>query len=376
MNVAQRAPDQSTANQSAIVRPAIIDCDIHPTLAKSSDILPYLPARWRDHAASFGLLPRHGFQSGPAYPKGQPDAARLDAWPPGGRPGSDLDFMRKQHLDTNQVELGVMTMISPGAGAAQNLDYGAALARAMNEWQVAEWTSLEPRLKASIVIPYEDPTASAAEIEHWAGHPDFLQVLILSRTAEPLGQRKYWPIFAAAERAGLPIAVHAFGYGGYPVTGSGWPSYYMEEMVGHSQCCQAQLSSMVLEGVFERFPGMRVLLIEAGIAWLPPLLWRLDKVWSRQPSETPHLKRPPSAYVREHVWLTTQPMEEPERRKHFADMVDWIGIDRLLFATDYPHWDFDDPVWSLPVRLPEDARQKLFRGNARELYRLADGGDA
>ncbi len=195
--------------------------------------------------------------------------------------------------------------------------------------------------------------------------------MFLSRTAEPLGQRKYWPIFAAAERAKLPIAVHAFGYGGFPVTGGGWPSYYIEEMVGHAQCCQALLSSLVLEGVFERFPGTRVLLIEAGIAWLPSLMWRLDKHWQRLRSETPHLKRQPSEYIREHVWLTTQPMEEPERRKHFHDMVEWIGIDRLLFATDYPHWDFDDPLWSIPVRLDESAKEALFRGNARTFYGLA-----
>ena len=89
------------------------------------------------------MLPRHGFQSGPAYPKGQPDAARLDSWPPDGRPGSDLGFMQTQHLDANNVELGIMTMIFPAVGAAQNMDYGAALARAMNEWQVAEWTGKE-----------------------------------------------------------------------------------------------------------------------------------------------------------------------------------------------------------------------------------------
>ncbi|HEY5817616.1 MAG TPA: amidohydrolase family protein [Mesorhizobium sp.] len=358
------------ATKDAASRPVIVDCDIHP-LGEAKDLLPYLSQRWREHAQSYGLLPRHGFQSGPAYPKGQPDAARLDSWPPEGRPGSDLAFMQKQHLDFNNVELGVMTMISPAAGAAQNMDYGAALARAMNEWQVAEWTSKEARLKASIVIPYEDPPAAVAEIEHWAGHRDFAQVLILSRTAEPLGQRKYWPILAAAERAGLPIAVHAFGYGGFPVTGGGWPSYYMEEMVGHAQCCQALLSSLVLEGVFERFPGLRVLLIEAGVAWLPSLMWRLDKHQARLASETPQLKRRPSDYIREHVWLTTQPMEEPERRKHFHDMVEWIGIDRLLFATDYPHWDFDDPVWSLPVRLDDTARQALFRDNARKFYGLA-----
>ena len=105
-----------------------------------------------------------------------------------------------------------------------------------------------------------------AEIDHWAGHPDFYQVMLLSRTAEPLGQRKYWPIFAAAERAKLPVAVHAFGYGGFPVTGGGCrPTISRKWSVIRNaarRCCP----SLVLEGVFEHFPGTRVLLIEAGIA--------------------------------------------------------------------------------------------------------------
>ena len=65
------------------------------------------------------------------------------------------------------------------------------------------------------------------------------------------------------------------------MTGGGWPSFYIEEMVGHAQCCQALLTSMVIEGVFERFPRLRLVLIEAGFAWLPAIAWRLDKHWSR-----------------------------------------------------------------------------------------------
>lgn len=352
-------------------RPAIADGDIHPCLAQASDILPYLSSRWQRHMQTFGMLPRHGYQSGPAYPKGQPDAARRDAWPPGGRPGSDLAFMQRQHLDPNNVALGVLNVIAPAAGAAQNLDFSAALARALNEWQVAEWTSKDSRLKGSVVVPYEDAQAAAAEIRHWAGHKDFVQVLLLSRTAEPLGQRRYWPLYEAAQEAGLPIGVHAFGYGGYPVTGGGWPSFYIEEMVGHAQACQAQLTSLVIEGVFERFPSLRLVLIEAGFAWLPAHAWRLDKVWSRLREETPHLTRKPSDTIRDHVWLTTQPMEEPERKRHLKDVIDWIGVDRLVFATDYPHWDYDDPAWSLPIPLEGAARQGFFLDNARALYGLA-----
>ena len=142
--------------------------------------------------------------------------------------------------------------------------------------------------------------------------------------------------------------MHAFGFGGNPITASGWPSYYIEEMVGHSQCQQTALASLVLEGVFERYPKLKMVMIEAGFGWAPSLAWRLDKSWERLRSEVPHVKRPPSEYIREHIWWTTQPMEDPERREHLFDVIDWIGWDKLLFATDYPHWDFDDPSRVLP----------------------------
>ncbi len=111
------------------------------------------------------------------------------------------------------------------------------------------------------MVPYEDADASVAEIRRWAGHSDMVQVLLLSRTVEPLGHRRYWPIYRAAAEAGLPLGIHAFGNGGTPTTGTGWPSFYMEDMIGHSQSCQSMLSSMVLEGVFAHVPALRVVLI-------------------------------------------------------------------------------------------------------------------
>jgi len=355
----------------AASRPAIADGDIHPSPKSAKELYPFLEARWQRHLETYGLLTRQGFASGAAYPKGQPDACRRDAYPPsGGRPGSDLAFMRAQHLDPNHVVLGVLNPLRGGQGLL-NADFAAAYSTAVNDWQVAEWTAREPRLKASVVVPYEDGAAAAAEIDRRAGDRNFVQVLLLSRTAEPLGQRRYWPIYEAAVRANLPVGVHAFGYGGYPVTGSGWPSFYIEEMVGHAQCSQSQLTSLVIEGVFERFPTLKVVLIEAGFAWLPALAWRLDKIWRRLRDETPHLRRLPSEYIRDHVWLTTQPMEEPEPRRHLLDTIAWIGWDRLLFATDYPHWDFDDPARALPLPITDVQRQKLFRENAQAVYGVA-----
>jgi len=352
-------------------RIAIADCDIHPSpKSLQKEVYPFLEKRWQHHVETYGVRPRHGYQSGPAYPKGQPDACRRDAYPPsGGKPGSDLGFMRLHHLDPNNVQLGILNPLRTGQGL-QNQDFAGAFCRAINDWQIAEWTSKEPRLKGSIVVPYEDAVASVREIERRAADKSFVQVLLLSRSAEPLGQRRYWPIYEAAERAGLPVAVHAFGYGGYPVTGGGWPSFYVEEMVGHAQCCQSVLTSMVLEGIFARYPKLRVILVEAGFAWLPPLTWRLDKLWTRMKDET-GLERLPSEYIRDHVWLTTQPMEEPDTRRHLADTIEWIGWDRLLFATDYPHWDFDDPVRALPLAISDAQRHKLFFANAQAVYGLA-----
>ncbi|MCC7348001.1 MAG: amidohydrolase [Variibacter sp.] len=360
---------KGSAEPLAPTRLAIADCDIHPyPKSIKKEILPHLSKRWQDHYETYGLLRRQGFSSGPAYPKGQPDAARRDAYPPGGgKPGSDLAFMRAHHLDPNNVQLGILNPLQSGQGL-QNADFAAAYCRAVNAWQVEEWTSKEPRLKASVLVHYEDAASAVEEIERCAGNPHFAQVLLLSRTAEPLGNRRYWPIYAAAERAGLPVGIHAFGYGGDAITSGGWASYYIEEMVGHAQASQSGLISLVLEGVFEKFPRLKVVLVEAGFAWLPPLAWRLDKVWKRLKDETPELTLLPSEYIRRNVWLTTQPMEEPRPRRHLLDTIEWIGWDRLLFATDYPHWDYDDPAQALPVPISEELRRLFFRDNALAVY--------
>ncbi len=312
-----------------------------------------------------------GMMEGPPYPKAQPNASRRDAYPPEGGPqGSSLSFMQQQHLDPNNVVLGVLNPLATGQGI-RNHDLSAAICSAINDWQIEKWTSKDARLKGSVVVANEDGRAAAKEVRRRTGDGNFVQVLLLSRNVEPLGQRRYWPIYEAAEEAGLPIGVHAFGFGGNPITASGWPSFYIEEMVGHSQCQQTALASIVLEGVFERHPKLKMIMIEAGFGWAPSLAWRLDKCWQRLRSEVPHVKRPPSEYIRDQVYWTTQPMEDPERRDHLLEVIEWVGWDKLLFATDYPHWDYDDPSRVLPAGVSETNREAFYLNNALKLYGLA-----
>jgi hypothetical protein len=364
---------QSQPKVAVTTKQAIADCDMHPTpKSMEKDVYPYLESRWREHLRSYGNLPLMGSSSGVQYPKGQPGAARRDAIPPdGGLAGSDLDFMRRQHLDPNNVKFGLMIPLG-SAQSLQNTDLSVALCSAMNRWQIAEWASKEPRIRGSILVPYQDPAASVAEIERWAGDRSFAQIAMLSRTQLPLGNRYYWPIYAAAEAAGLPVGIHAFGHSGWPITGGGWASYYIEDMMAHAQSCQSVVASLVLEGVFERFPKLKVVLIEGGVGWMPALTWRLDSIWAKSRAELPHVPRPPSDYIRRNIWLTSQPIEEPAKREQMVDIIDWIGWDKVLYASDYPHWDFDDPEQVLPVRLSKEQRQGFFIDNARRLYGIDD----
>lgn len=347
---------------------AVIDCDIHNAMPNDQTLYKYLSPRWRRHHETVGLRGH----AGSYYPRAMKNAARHDAWPPSKLPpGGDLDFLRQQLLDEWDLEYGVLNCLY-GVGGELNLEFGRALAQAINDWQIAEWLNPEPRLRGSIVVPYEDGDMSAAEIERVASHPGYVQVILVVRTSAPLGHRKYWKMYEAAARHDLPIGIHFGGAGGGPITGAGWPSHYIEDHGGMPQAFYAQVMSMVTSGIFELFPNLKIVLIEGGFAWLPPLMWRLDQSWKRLKEEAPLLRRLPSEYVREHFWVTTQPMEEPPQRRYFTQLLEQLNMnDRIMFATDYPHWDFDAPDRAFPVEPPLPLKRKFMAENARALYGLA-----
>lgn len=344
----------------------VIDTDIHNNLPSPESLHPYLSERWRKHQAMIGGRGHAGSN----YPRGMPHAARHDAWPPSGlSPGADLAFMQEQLLDAWDFEYGVLNPLMGGSGL--NLEYVAAIARAINDWQVEEWTTPEPRLKASIVVPYEDGELAAEEIHRRGEDPNFVQVLLIARTDEPLGRRKYWKLYEAATQYDLPIGIHFGGVGAGPITGAGAPSYYIEDHGGMPQAFQTQVISLVCEGVFERFPTLKFVLIEGGFAWFPPLMWRLDQNWKKLKEEVPDLKKLPSEYMKEHFWLSSQPVEEPPKREYFDLLLEQLNArERLMFATDYPHWDFDAPDRAFPTSLAPDVRRRIMADNARELYNL------
>jgi predicted TIM-barrel fold metal-dependent hydrolase len=366
--------DQSTtrAATQADANYLIADCDIHPYMKKPSELHEFLSKQWLEHLKEIGARNTRVFMGGPSYPRISPGSGmRADAWPKdGSRPGSDLALLQEQCLDRYGIAYGMLMVVGTGA-TERNPDFAAAMSSALNDWQAAYWTDRDPRLKSGIDVPLENPEAAIAEIEKRAGDRRFAHVMIPPRAVEPLGKRRYRKVLAACAANNLPIALHLGGDAQRAPTGGGWPSYYFEEHQTYAQTKEALVASLVFDGVFEELPNLKMVLVEGGFAWVPSLGWRMDKHYLRMRHEVPHLKMLPSEYVKRNIWCTTQPMEEPERKSDLLTLIDWIGWDRILFSSDYPHWDHDDPRYAFRVRLPEDKKRMILRDNAFNLYGLA-----
>jgi predicted TIM-barrel fold metal-dependent hydrolase len=347
---------------------ALVDCDAHHNWAGVTSILPYLPRYWADYVVESRF---RGLPNAP-YPKGVNGGERVDARPGEGQvAGSDVGLFRRQLLDEWGVDIAILTGGFYNVAFLANAGFAAALSSALNDWMIDVWLSADDRFRGSLTVPMQDPRAAAKEIDRLGARPDIVQILIPVGARMPYGQSFYDPIWEACERNGLVVGIHFGGIGiMHPPTSVGWPSYYLEWHTDMSQAFQAQTISLVCEGVFQKFPSLKVALLEGGFAWLPHVMWRLDKNWKGLRAECPWLDRKPSEIILEQFRFASQPIEEPDDDRHLLQILEMIQAQRtLLFASEYPHWDFDSPRQAFP-RLPAELKRRIFAENARELYGL------
>ncbi len=352
-------------------RVGLIDCDVHPAPINTDEIRGYLKQPWRDRFGGGG----RGFFGNPVH------GARLDSTPPAGGPaGSDPDFLRKQLIDEFGTAYAVL-MPRAFCNVHPDPDFGSAIAAAYNDWLADTWLSTynnDGVFKGSITVNIHDPAAAAREIARWAGHPHFVQVMTDSGARAPLGQRQYHPIYEACQEHGFRFAVHpgTDGMGINVQPSPGYPTHYIEWHTCLSLGFQAHLVSLLTEGVFERFPGFGVTFTEGGVSWLLALMWRLDAEWKALRSEVPWLTKAPSAYLRDHVRFSSQPIENPDNPRHLLQVMEMMDAENLLmFASDYPHWDFDSPTHAFP-KLPPALHERIFSRNAREWLGLPPAPDS
>ena len=359
----------------------LVDCDVHPVMRGGmGELRPFLSqaARRRLGLDDRRGLTATGHREAVSIPRNmlyvnQAGVLRDDARAPdGSAPGADPAFTARHLLDANGIDRAVLIGGEVlGLGAMPDPDAAAMIASAYNDWLAATWLAADERYRATLVVPAQDPAAAAREIRRAAGNTRFVAVL-LPLTSILMGQRHYYPIYEAASESGLPVTVHPNSGEGIfrtsPPLAGGTPTYYAEWHAGLSQVFQANLISLICHGVFELFPGLKVVMTEGGIGWIPDVIWRLDKNIKALRDEVPWVRRLPGEYVVEHVRFTTQPLPEPRRRRHLHVLCEIARADRtLMFSSDYPHWDFDDPRHALTA-LPPEIRPRVSAANAVETY--------
>lgn len=360
----------SAGLQSGVWAGNVIDADVHGVVPDIEALLPYLEPVWIQHI-------REQQWPGPSLSHTYPAQLRLAArsgWRPadGTPPASDVSLLREHVLDPWRVDYAIVNCLYPLDGGPP--DFSVALARAVNDWLIDRWLDVDPRLRASIALPGpHDPAAMAAEIERVGGHPGFVQALLPARSGRLYGKRLFWPVFAALERHQIVGGIH-FGGGndGLPPTPAGFPSWVAEEYSAEVQVFESQLMSILAEGLFQRFPGLRISFLESGFSWVPAWMWDLDRNWKGIRREVPWLNRRPFEILRDHVRFSTAPIAAGSA-EDLGLVIGWLrSTELLMYSSDYPH-DHGDDLAMLLDALPERARAGVMSENARAWYRLGSG---
>jgi predicted TIM-barrel fold metal-dependent hydrolase len=344
---------------------AAVDCDVHISVPSIKALLPYLDAYWRQQFITRGIDRLSWNMT--SDPPNAPIMIRPDRRPANGRPGSDFSILKDRHLDVFGPSAAIANCIYGGV-ALHSEDMAAVVCTAVNDWIAAEWLDRDPRLRASIVVPLNNPDLAAEEIERRAGDPRFVQVLMLAMGEHPLGKRAHWPIYAAANRHSLPIGVHAGSLYHHPALAGGYGSYFLEDYVAQAFGFENCVLSLVSEGVFAKFPELKFVFMESGVTWLPAALWRFDKTWRGVRAEIPWVKTPPSQIVRDHIRLTLQPFDAPEGAGRLERFCEQMKSDEMvLFSTDFPHWHFDGEE-ALPIGADTALARKILWDNPLATY--------
>jgi predicted TIM-barrel fold metal-dependent hydrolase len=251
--------------------------------------------------------------------------------------------------------------------------FATTLARSYNSWLYERWLLEDPTLKGALVVPPQSPEAGAEDIRRHADHREFVCVYLPASGLRPLyGHRQYDVVYDAAVEAGLPVAIHSVEavFPVFPFQLEVFQTSLAVHSVAHPFAMMANMISMLETGVPVRFPELTIAFMEAGTAWVPFMINRLDKEYVERRREVPFLQERPSHYIKR-FFFGTQPIEEPERRTDVVALYELFdGEQQAMFASDWPHHDFDHPQHVFGLPFSPEARRKIMGENALRCFRL------
>jgi predicted TIM-barrel fold metal-dependent hydrolase len=359
-------------------RIARVDADVHPAFPQGwkTDLAPYLPDEWNHRfaptrigqGASSKLVPSaYEMPRNPFYQlAGGGNRSDLQVR---GTPCSDPRFSAEDLLDRYAIDRGILLpQDALNLGTLPTPAVARVLARATNDWITTEWLPADNRWRGVITVAPQDPAWSAGEIDRLASTRGIVGILF-PIPHHVMGHDSYFPIYEAADHHGLPIVCHVTFQGVYlagPV--SPVPVQWMDYRANLGLPFRASLASVISNGVLERWRRLKFVWAEIGFAWVPDFIWHMDAMWRSTRSTHPWLERPPSEQLFEQCRFTSQPWIEPIRHDHIAQILDMVKAEQtLLFSSDYPHWDFDDPL-IVERQVPEAIRGRVLAENALEVF--------
>ena len=256
-------------------------------------------------------------------------------------------------------------------------EWSMALMRAHNDLLLDRYLDEYDEFRGLVTLSTQRPEEAAEELDRVGDEGSMVGVYVHNTGAHPpLGDPAYDVLWRAVEDHDFPVVFHGSANGfmyEFPRQNQALNSFLPVHTLAHAWSQMLTVASLISEGTPEKFPGLDFVFLEAGVTWFPYMMWRLNKEYAMRRSEVPMLQKSPEEYMREQFYVGSQPIEEPNDPANLDRVVGAIGADRLLFATDYPHWDFDHPEAldkHLRSTYTEAERDRILHGNAIDVFDL------
>jgi len=351
----------------------IVDADIHVSDTPQA-LAPHCTMPWRKSLEILAKVPQRYLDIPGFSPNG-----RIDPPLPGGQTPRSVKTVQemREGLDALGITEGILLPDNLLLFATlPNQEYATALSAAYNRWLAAEWLVEGSGLYGAIMACPQNPEESAKEIERYATVPGMKAIYLPTAGVNPLwGNRRYDRILAAAQAADLPVVLHSVTLVSpvFPANVEQFENHYARQVISHSFAMMSNMISFMHSGVPVRYPKLKIVFTEAGISWVPHMMWRMDKYHQEYRRLVPFLEERPSDCMKRQMWFATQPIEEPDVPAHLVETVmHYGGEDRTLFASDWPHHDFDHPRALARLPFTPEQRQKILWKNAADLFKLPE----
>jgi predicted TIM-barrel fold metal-dependent hydrolase len=290
------------------------------------------------------------------------------------RPGMSDPVARLTDMDLEGIDVTVTFPRGSGEEwALLDRDFAAALCRAINDSKAAFNRHAPARFKAVAKLPMIDPQAAVAELRRATTELGLVGMVVTQHVREKnLNDPSFDVVWAEAERLGAPVCVHGGGQAPdqFPVGIDRFNTRLEVHALTHPLGNMIALDCFTVGGILHRFPKLRVAFLESGCGWLPFWLERLDEHWEKMPEQAPAIDRKPSEYFQDgRCFISCDPEE-----RMIPEVAKLCGDDKILYASDYYHWDcaFPDSVRLIAERadLSERTKKRILADNAARLFNL------